>query len=241
MREQTTNTLPTERREEGCRWGGVCCVGGPIQRVPEHQHADATFVGVSILAAVFARIGDSGPPGEVAKPSKGLKELFLVIAIVRDLGGHRVVVAMGSKGVVIPLMEPVPVSGFCDHASGTSNGIGGGCEGMAIGRVSIGWSAERIVETTGQTDVVLLRPGRGEAGYADGERATRDGEPRRPGGRLEGPLLIVSIGPYPRNGADGPEGIAVDGLIFEIGFIRAVADPGNGGSRESEPRNIGDV
>jgi len=67
------------------------------------------------------------------------------------------------------------------------------------------------MEAAGQTGVVLLRPGRSEAGYADSERATGEGGPGRPRGRFEGLSFIVS---------NGSEGIAVDGLAFEIGFVR---------------------
>ena len=142
----------------------------------------------------------------------------------------------GSKGVVVTLMEPVLVNGLRDHAGWTLNGIRGNVEGLVVGRVLIGRFAERVMETTGQTDVVLLRPGGGKAGHADGERATGEIVPRGPEGRLALLLLIVSV--------DGPEGIPVDGLTLEIGFFRGervVGDPGAGGSREGEPRDLGDV
>ena len=82
----------------------------------------------------------------------------------------------------------------------------------------------------------MLRPGRGEAGHADGERATGEIEPGGPRRHLGLLLLIVSL--------DGPEGISVDGLTLEVGFgrgERVVGDPGNGGSGESEPRDLGDI
>lgn len=91
------------------------------------------------------------------------------------------------------------------------------------------------METTGQTSIVFLRPGRGEAGHADGERATGETLPRGPGRRLEGLFSIVL------DLRIGVEGIAVDGLAFKIGFFRVVGDPGNGGSRESEPRDFRDI
>jgi len=90
------------------------------------------------------------------------------------------------------------------------------------------------METAGQAEVVLLRPGRGEARYADGERATGESEPRRPKRWLWSLSLIVY---------NGPEGIVVDGLAFEIGFVRGeciVDDAGNRGRGEVEPRNLRD-
>jgi len=141
----------------------------------------------------------------------------------------------GSKGVVATLMGPVLVNGLCDHAGWALDRIREDVEGLVVGRVVLGRFAERVMETTGQTDVVLLRPGGGEAGHADGERATGDIEPRGSRRRLELLLLIVST--------DGPEGISIDGLTFEIGFFRGervAGDPGGGGSREGEPRDLGD-
>jgi hypothetical protein len=193
-----------------------------------------------ILAVDFAG-SHSGPPGEIVKPSEGLKGQFLVIVVVRDFGGNGVMLAEGSKGVVIPLLEPVPVRELCDHAGGTLDSVGGDIKGLVIGRVFIGWSVEWVMETTGQTGVVLLRPGGGEAGYADGERATGETEPRWPGRRLEGLLLAVSIVLGLRNRVGGSEGISVDGLTFEIGIVRGARSVGDPGSRESEPRDIRDV
>jgi len=95
----------------------------------EHQHANAPFV------FAFARSRGSGPPGEVAKPSEGLKGVFLVAAFVKDLGGHSVV--LGSERVVIPLVEPVIVRGFSDHTGGKLDGISGDIERLMVGRVII--------------------------------------------------------------------------------------------------------
>ena len=235
MREQTANALPTERRDGDCRGRGCCCVGGTVGRVPEHQHANATFASILNLVVDSARGRPRGPPEEVAKPREGVKGRFLIIVVVRDVDGNGVVLGGGSKGVVVTPMEPVLVNGLCDHARWTLDRIREDVEGLAVGRVFIGGFAERVMKTAGQTEVVLLRPGGGEAGDADGERATGEIEPRGPKGRLELLLLIVST--------DGPEGISVDGLAFKIGFFRGervVGDPGNGGSREGEPRDFGD-
>lgn len=79
----------------------------------------------------------------------------------------------------------------------------------------------------------MFRPGRGEASYADGKRATREPGPLRR--RLEGLLLIVTAVFDFRSGV---EGVVTDGLGFEIGFIRAVGDPGSG---ELEPRDLRDI
>jgi len=229
MGEQTANTLPTERREGDCRGGGARCVGGTVRRVPEHQHANAAFASILILAVDSGRGRPSGPTEEVGKPREGVKGPFLIIVVVRDIG---IVLGGGSKWIVVTLVEPVLVGGLCDHACWTLERIRGDVEGLVIGRVFIGRFAERVMETTGETDVVLLRPGGGEARYADGKRATGEMEPRGTRRRLGVLLPIVSMG--------GPEGIAIDGLTLEIGFVRGervAGDPGNGGS---EPRNLGD-
>ena len=105
-----------------CSGGGSCGVRGPVQRVPNHQHADVVFAGV--FAVDFSRCHRSGPLGEVAKPSEGLKGSFLVV-VIGDLGGHDVVLASGSKGIVIPLMGPALVSGLCDYTGGTLDRVGG--------------------------------------------------------------------------------------------------------------------
>jgi hypothetical protein len=58
-------------------------------------------------------------------------------------------------------------------------------------------------------------------------------EPRGSKGHLGLFLLIISL--------DGQEGISVDGLTLKVGFVRGervVVDPGNGGSGESEPRDL---
>ena len=115
----------------------------------------------------FAR-SRSGPPREVAEPSEGLKGPGFVIVVVGDLGGNGVVLTEDSKRVVIPLMEPVLVRGLCHHAGRALDGVRGGIKGLVIGRAFIK-SVKWVVETTGQADVVLLRPGRSDAGYAEGE------------------------------------------------------------------------
>ena len=107
-----------------------------------------------------------------------------------------------------------------------------------IGIAFIKWSVEWVMETTGQTDVVLLRPGRSDAGYAEGERATREREPRCPERGLEGPSLMVSTVLDIRRGV---EGVAIDGLTFGIGFIRGEWAVGDPGSREVEPRDLEDI
>lgn len=92
------------------------------------------------------------------------------------------------------------------------------------------------METAGQSDVVFLRPGRGKAGYADGERAAGECVPRCLGRRPE-----ISTVLDPRNRV---EGVTVDGLIFGIGLVRGertAGDPGNGGSGEVEPRDLGNI
>ena len=175
------------------------------------------FASVLIFVVDSARNCRSGPPREVAEPSEGLKGPSLVIVVVRDLGGNGVVLAGGSKGAVIPLMEPVLVSGLCDHAGRKLDGIRGDVKSLVIGRAFVKWSVEWVMETTGQTDVVLLRPGRSEAGHAESKRATGESEPRWPKRRLGGLLLMVSITLGVRNRV---KGVAIDGLSFEIGFIR---------------------
>jgi len=99
----------------------------------EHQHANASFA----CALVFARSRVSGPPGEVAKPSERLKGLCPVAGVVGDLGGNSVVLAGGSKGVVIPLVEPVLVRGPCDHTGGKLDGIRGDVKRLVIDGVII--------------------------------------------------------------------------------------------------------
>ena len=179
----------------------------------------------------------SGPAREVAEPSEGLKGLSLVIVVVRDLG-NGVVLAGCSKGVVIPLMEPVLVRGLCDHAGRALDGIRGDMKSLVIGRAIIEWSVEWVMKTTGQTDVVLLRPGRSEAGYTESEGATRESEPRWPKRRLLGLLLMVSIVLDTRNGV---EGFGINGLTLEIGFVRGERGVGDPRSREVEPRDLEDV
>ena len=230
MREQTANALPTERREGDCRGGGGCCVGSTVGRVPKHQHSNTTFG-----AFGSARSRPSGPPEEVAKPREGVKGEFFIIVVVGDIDGNGVMLGWGSKGVVVTLMEPVLVNGLRDHAGWTLDRIRGDVEGLVVGRVFIGRFTKRVMKTTGQPGVVLLRPGGGEAGHADGERATGEIEP---GGSKGRPKLLLLIAP-----TDGPEGISVDGLTFEIGFFRGervVGDPRGGGSREGEPSDLGD-
>ena len=185
----------------------------------------------------------SGPSGEVAKPSEGLKGPLLVIIVVNDFGSNIVVLAGGSKGVVVPLVEPVLVSGFCHYASGTLDRAGGGIKGLVIGRAFVDRFAKWVMETAGQTDVVLLRPGRGEAGYTDAERTAGEVEPRGSKCRPEGRWTIIFIVLGLRS-VDRPEGVAVDSLAFEIGFVRGeriVGDPGIGGGREGEPRYLRDI
>lgn len=89
------------------------------------------------------------------------------------------------------------------------------------------------MEATGQTDVVLPCPCRGEAGYAEGKRATGDGEPRGLGRCFEGLLQIVSGLLAPRIRMGGAESIPVDGLTFEIEIFR-------GERREVEPGDLGE-
>ena len=202
------------------------------------------FASVLILAVDFTGRRRRGPLGKVVEPSEGLKGPFLVIVVVRDLGGNTVVLPGRSKGVVIPLVEPVLVNGLCDHTGRSLDRAGGDIKGLVVGRAFVDRFAEWVVETAGQTDIVLLRPGRGEAAHADGERATGEIEPRGPERRPEGLLLVVSIALGFRSRVDGPEGITVDGLAFEIGFVRGkgvAGDPGNGGSREREPSDLRDI
>lgn len=217
MREQTAHTLPTTRREIYCGCGGGCGVGGPIRGVLNHQRPNGLFASVLILAVDFGRSRRSRPPREVAEPSEGLKRPSLVIVVVRDLGGNSVVLAGGSKGIIIPLMEPVRVCGLYDYAGRALDRIRGDIKSLVIGRGFIKRSIEWVMETAGQTDVVLLRPGRSEAGYADSERATGESEPRRPKRSLGGLSLMVSALFDVRSGL---EGVGIDGLGFEIGFVR---------------------
>lgn len=184
----------------------------------------------------FAR-SRSGPPREVAEPSEGLKGPSLVIVVVGDLGGNGIVLTESSKGVIIPLMEPVLVRGLCHHAGRALDGIREDIKGLVIGRGFIK-SVKWVVETAGQADVVLLRPGRSDAGYAEGERATGEREPRCPNRGLEGPSLMVSIVFDIRRGV---EGVAIDGLTFEIGFNRGERTIGDPGSGEVEPRDLEDI
>ena len=238
MREQTAHALPTTRREVGRRGGGGCGVGGPIRGVLDHQRSNGLFTSILSLVIDFGRSRCSGPPREVAEPSEGLKGRSLVIVVVRDLGGNGVVLAGCSKGVVIPLVEPVLVRRLCDHAGRALDGIRGGMKSSVIGRTIIEWSVEWVMKTTGQTDVVLLRPGRSEAGYAESEGATGESEPRWPKGRLWGLLLMVSIVLDTWNRV---EGFGINGLTLEVGFIRGgqgVSDPR---SREVEPRDLEDI
>ena len=121
------------------------------------------------MAVDFARGRRRGPGGEVAESRERLERPGFVIVVVRDLGGDGIVPTGGSKRVVVPLMEPDLVNGFCDYAGGTLERIGGGMKGLAIGRLFVEWFGERVMETAGQTEVVLLRPGGSETGNADGE------------------------------------------------------------------------
>jgi hypothetical protein len=148
---------------------------------------------VFVLVVDGARSCRSGPPGNVAKPSEGLKGPGLVIVVVRDLCGNSVVLAWSSKGVLVPLMEPVFVRGLCDYAGRALDGIRGDIKSLVIGRAFVKWSVEWVMETTGKTGVVLLRPGRSKAGYAESERATRETEPRWPNSRPGRLFLMVPI------------------------------------------------
>ena len=109
-----------------------------------------------------------------------------------------------------------------------------------VGRALVSWSVERVMEATGQTGVMLLRPCGSEAGYAEGKRATGDGEPRSLRRYFGSLSLIISVVLHFRIRVNGSECIAVDGLAFEIGLVRSMCDLGCGESREVEPRNIRD-
>jgi hypothetical protein len=228
MREQAANAVPIGPRGGDFRSGGDCGAGSPAEGVLNPQLPNPPFAGVWISTADFAGSCHRGPLGEAARPSEGLNGLVLVVVVARDLGGNGIVPAEGSKGVVIPLVGPVLVRGLRDHAGGTLDGTRRDTKG-AIGRALIDRSVEWVMEPTGQTEVVLLRPGRGEAGHTNCERTTGESEPRGSRRRLEGLLLDL-------RGVAGSEGVAVDGPAFEIGFVRVV-----GGSRESEPRDLGDI
>jgi hypothetical protein len=91
-----------------------------------------------ILAIDSTRGRPSGPPEEVGKPREGVKGEFLFIVFVGDIGSHGVVLVVGSKGVVVPLMESVLVSGFGDHTGWTLDRIWEDVEGLVIGRVVTG-------------------------------------------------------------------------------------------------------
>ena len=232
MREQATNAAPIGSRGGDFRSGGDCGAGGPAEGVLDPQLPNPPFAGIWISTTDFAgschRSCHRGPLEETARSNKGLNRLALVVVVSRDLGGDGIVPAEGSKGVVVPLMEPVLMRGLRDHAGGTLDGTRRDTEG-AIGRALIDRSVEWIMEPTGQTEVVFLRPGRGEACHADCEGTTGESEPRGSRRRLEGLLLdLRRVG--------GSEGVAVDGPAFNIGFVRVV-----GGSGESEPRDLGDI
>lgn len=122
----------------------------------------------------------------------------------------------GSKGVATLVMGPSLERWFRDRTGGMPDG----------GVVMVCRRVERVVETTGQIGVTLLCPGRGEAGCAD-KGGPGEGKPRASGRRF-GSLLD-------RSRVGGLESVAVDGLVFEIGL------PVREGSREVEPRNLGDV
>lgn len=98
-----------------------------------------------------------------------MKRSSLVTVAIRDIGGNDVVLAGGSKGVVISLVKLILECGLCHHAGGTLDWIRKFIKSLVIGRAFIGRSVEWVVEAAGQTGVVFLRPGRGEAGNADGE------------------------------------------------------------------------
>jgi len=102
----------------------------------DHQHANTPFA--SILTFVgFVGSRCKGPPGEVGKPSKGVMGLFLVIVVIRDLGGDCVVLARGSEGVVTLLVKTVLIHGLCDRASRTLDRVREDIKGMAVGRAFV--------------------------------------------------------------------------------------------------------
>lgn len=103
-----------------------------------NQHPNGLFVGILILAIDFVRGRGKGPAGDVAESRERMERPGFVIVVVSDLGSDCIVPIWGSKRVVVPLMEPVLVSGFCDYAGGTLERIGGGIRGLATGRLFAG-------------------------------------------------------------------------------------------------------
>lgn len=155
-------------------------------------------------------LAGSGPLEKAIKPCEGFKGLFLaVVVVIRNLCGGGI---WGGKGVVVALAESVLERWFRDRAGRMLNGM----------RELVERPIERDMEATRQTGVVLLRPCRGEAGYGR-KRGAGEAEPRS------------SRGSFGRLLRGGSEGIGVDGLVFEIGFLER-----EGGSRKVEPRNLRD-
>jgi len=123
MREQTVHTPSVGRREDH----GSCCdrgVGGPIWGVMDRRRVNVSFFCVLILTVTLAGGCRSGPPEQAVKPSEGFEGLFPVIAEIRNLGDGCVVVAGGSKWVVVPLVESTLERWFRDSAGGMSEGRG---------------------------------------------------------------------------------------------------------------------